>query len=110
MTLCSGLPSRRVEAQQEPEEQRMVGDVLLALLQEARVSRRARLAHRGGSGRAPTNRPLDVAFRLAPDPPTPYCPTPEVLYPFIGRELIILGPVVFWALYPPRDGSDVGLM
>lgn len=52
--------------------------MLQSLLQEARAARRAALPRRAGSGRMVTKRPVDVTFQPVPQPPTPYCPTPEV--------------------------------
>ncbi|KAK9907456.1 hypothetical protein WJX75_004030 [Coccomyxa subellipsoidea] len=78
-TSTPGLRRAQRAAEQDPEQERLVGNMLLALLQEARGARRAAMLRRGGSGRAPTARPLDVTFHRAPQPPTPYCPTPEVV-------------------------------
>ena len=71
-----------------------MGNMLLALLQEARGARRAAMLRRGGSGRAPTARPLDVTFHRAPQPPTPYCPTPEVCHSSLWLASTSMSPTI----------------
>jgi hypothetical protein len=58
---------------------RSVEPLLRALLQEVRMARRGAVPRRVGSGRAAIARPFDVTFPAAAPPPTPYCPTPQVL-------------------------------